>query len=96
MSKIIERIKSMFKEKDEIEDTNIKNIAENIAQNNENGNQSKSEIEAILNAGATPKLGVMKRPHTEVRITEEKEVNLNGQRVTFMLDEKDLSDSDER
>ena len=56
MSKIIERIKSMFKEKDEIEDTNIKNIAENIAQNNENGNQSKSEIEAILNAGATPKL----------------------------------------
>ncbi len=32
----------------------------------------KSEIEAILNAGATPKLGVMKRPHTEVRITEEK------------------------
>ncbi len=41
MSKIIERIKSMFKEKDEIEDTNIKNIAENIAQNNENGNQSK-------------------------------------------------------
>lgn len=96
MSKIIERIKSMFKEKDEIEDTDIKNIAENIAQNNENGNQSKSEIEAILNAGATPKLGVMKRPHNRVEITNKEEVNLNGQRVTFILDEKDLSDRDGR